>query len=175
MRGFIAIPTPGEFKESLVLLQQGLSSTVQGRWVPPQNLHVTLAFLGQMDEDAIRRTMDAMDRTWDPTRLGTITLAPDSLGSFDEWGSATLHLALEKDPALMALQADLARALEDAGFNLPRRRYTPHITLARKAQTTGPMGDLPFPKPTRAESMALFRSYLEPGGAVYKELYSVDL
>lgn len=175
MRGFIAVPVPEPVRDQLVELQAALSTTVQGRWVPRENLHVTLAFLGEMDEGAVRRAMDAMDRAAGLVRPGSVGLEPAALGSFDEWGSATMHLALEKDPALMDVQADLARALEAEGFSVPRRRYTPHITLARKARAEGPLGELPFPTGHRAEAVTLFRSYLEPGGAVYKELYSVGV
>lgn len=61
MRAFVALEPPEGFAEDVAAMVRVLSAAVQGRFVPRQNYHVTLAFLGDIDEAQVREAMDAMD------------------------------------------------------------------------------------------------------------------
>lgn len=174
MRSFIAIPLPQEFLEGVVAAQQGLAPVMNGRFTPRENLHLTLAFLGDIDEAETRAAMDAMDAA--VAEAGPVSLTPASLGSFDRKKDSMFWLGLDKNPELMALQARLAEELESRGVPFEKRNYLPHITLARKASMkSGELKNLVFPLPQAAEQVTLFRSELTPEGARYKEAYAVEL
>ena len=174
MRSFIAIPLPEEFLEGTVAVQQGLAPVMNGRFTPRENLHLTLAFLGDIDEHETRAAMDAMDAAVEDA--GEVRLAPASLGSFDRKKDSMFWLGLDKDPGLMALQVRLVEELATRGVPFEKRAYLPHVTLARRASMrSGELKGLAFPLPQVAEQVTLFRSELTPDGARYKEAYSVQL
>lgn len=116
---------------------QALQTYVRGRFTRPENLHLTLAFLGQQSADTLRLLKDILDRL--PSC--DITLPVDRLGYFKKsriaW--AGMH---EAPKTLFDLQENLTQALEKAGvvFDKPGH-FKPHITLARDAAAPS---DMPF-------------------------------
>ncbi len=174
MRAFIALELPEDFKEDLAAMTRVLSSAVEGRFIPRENYHVTLAFLGDIDEAQAHDVMDAMDEAC--VGMPRIPLRADRLGKFGRSSDATLWLGLAPDPALIRIANQMREALRAQGFALDDKPFLPHITLARR--TCLPKGALPelaFPHSCDATHVTLFKSTLSHEGAQYKPLYEIDL
>ncbi|WP_321971813.1 RNA 2',3'-cyclic phosphodiesterase [Paratractidigestivibacter sp.] len=175
MRAFIALEMPEEFVDDAAALARQLQREVDGRFVPAENYHLTLAFLGEINEAVARDAMDVMDAAC--ATAGPMPIDVIGLGAFGKCaGGAGLWLEIAKDPELMALAGRVREGLASRGVAFDGSfSFSPHVTLARRAKLPG--GDLPqltFPLPCEAVQVTLFRSYLEKNGPRYKPLYAVE-
>lgn len=172
IRAFIGIPLPEWLSADIERLQ---GQCPVGRPVDPETLHITLAYLGDQPEGALRDLCEDLDRI----STGPIKLCLSGLDVFGgTWGSA---LALDVDPApeLTALQGRIERAVRAAGIDLVRRRFRPHVTFVRMPKSASAIADpqvqsflstagIGFgPKYFTSAGFALYRSILRPDGAVY--------
>ncbi len=171
MRLFIGLALPGPVRDQLARLQGGLSGA---RWVAPDNLHVTLRFLGEVSEPQAS-DLDA--------ELGSIA-APAfetgiiGLGVFDRRGKVhTLWAELETSEPFVRLHAKAEQAAQRAGFEAEGRKFRPHATLARFKSAPGRrMGDYLEAHggfrtgPFTVDELTLFRSHLNRDGATYEPL-----
>ena len=174
MRTFIALELPEEFVGELAQTARVLSSSVEGRFMPRSNYHVTLAFLGEIHEDEARLAMDAIDEACQD--IGAVGLSCNGLGTFGRARDATLWLGLDPDQGLSELAASVRAELTARGVGFDNKPFRPHITLARRARIPrGILSDLPFPAPVAASRATLFRSVLSKDGATYKPIYTVNL
>ena len=174
MRAFVALELPEAFADEVAALARRLSGACEGRFLPAQNLHLTLAFLGEVVEADARRAMAALDAAC--AGVGPAPLAAGGLGTFGRGRDATLWLGVEKNAELMALARRVREELAARGLPYDEKGFLPHVTLARRARMPrGDLGDLAFPLPDEARDVTLFRSILEPRGARYKPLYTVGL
>ncbi len=174
MRTFVALDLPPDFADDVAALARQLGAAVEGRFLPRSTYHLTLAFLGEVDEAQAARAGDALDAVCANT--APVVLASDGLGKFGRAGDATLWLGIAPNREL----EDLAERLRDelASRNVPfdAKPFKPHITLARRARI--PKASLPplaFPRDDRACTATLYKSTLERTGAVYKPLHSARL
>ncbi|SMF78154.1 2'-5' RNA ligase [Tistlia consotensis] len=169
MRLFIALSLPEEVRERLSLLAHGLPSA---RWVAPESLHLTLRFIGEVDGPQAR-DLDDMLSTID---LPEFELTLRGLGTFDEGRRLrSLWAGVEANEPLQRLQAKIESAAQRAGLPAERRKFKPHVTLARfkdnppelKLQhylaAHGLFRCGPFP----VEDFVLFSSFLAHTGALY--------
>ena len=174
MRAFVALELPEAFADEVGELSRCLSAVCEGRFLPAENHHLTLAFLGEVGEAEARRAMDALDAAC--AGAGAVELVSAGLGSFGRGRDATLWLGVEKNPELAALAGRLREELLARGLGFDEKPFLPHVTLARRARLPrAALQGLVFPRPDEARSVTLFRSILEPGGARYKPLYTVEL
>ncbi|MEM8732466.1 MAG: RNA 2',3'-cyclic phosphodiesterase [Pseudomonadota bacterium] len=174
MRAFVALDLPESWRDDLECLQVHLRT---GRVVPAENLHLTLAFLGDVSEAVLEEIHESLDHVPKPgIRLRILGL--------DLFGSATaprLVCAVVDDSQILRdLQSRVARLARSAGLDLERRRFRPHVTLARFGRTAraDPMalsafladhGGFHLPE-TRFHAMGLYASTLRPDGAEYQAL-----
>ena len=179
MRAFVAVDLAEPWLDALEGLQAHMRT---GRVVPRENLHLTLAFLGEAREDELEELHDALGAL--PRRQVVLRAA-----GLDLFGSATapriLHLAVADSPELTALQAGVVRGARKTGLELERRRFRPHVTLARFSRTArADPGALArfladhagFGLPEMAaQSMGLYASMLRPDGAEYEALATYPL
>ena len=174
MRAFVALELPEAFADEVAALARGLAAVCEGRFVAEGNHHLTLAFLGEVDEAGARSAMDALDAAC--AGLGPVALAARGLGTFGRGRDATLWLGVEKGDGLMALSRRVRGELAARGLAYDEKDFLPHVTLARRARVPrGTLGELAFPLPDEARRVTLFRSTLTPDGARYKPLYTVEL
>ena len=138
MRTFVAIEIPSELKRQLRLEQSRLSDLpalrdlpAVLRWANPDNLHLTLRFLGETD--AIQRQQLAERMAEIAARHAPFSLAPTRLGCFNSWNNLrVLWLGIGgESEALQAVQSDVESLARQVGFPPERKRFSPHITLAR--------------------------------------------
>ncbi|MBQ7688415.1 MAG: RNA 2',3'-cyclic phosphodiesterase [Clostridia bacterium] len=139
MRLFIALPLPAKTLASLESAQMLLRRQgVRGRFAPPDNLHLTLAFLGETPDPA--PAIEATTRV----PLPQTTLHFDRLTLFGD----VLVLLLKKNDALEQYVRALRAALDEAGISYDRKAFRAHITLCRKTAfptASFPLGDLARP------------------------------
>lgn len=128
MRLFFALWPDRPAAEALAGLAAEVARKVDGKAVPPEKVHLTLAFLGEVAEERAGDAASAAERL----RVRPFGLAFDTLGWFRGARVAWIGCS-DPDPRLVALQSRLAERLRDRGFALDDRPYAPHITLARKA------------------------------------------
>ncbi len=174
MRAFIALELPEGFVEDVAAMARVLGAAVEGRFVPRQNYHVTLAFLGDIDEAQARDAMDAIDEAC--AGAAAVPIWPNGLGKFGRASDATLWLGLASGPKLIDLVNRMREALRARGIGFDDKPFLPHITLARRVRLPkGALPELAFPLPSDAARVTLFKSTLSRDGAQYKPLYSAEL
>ena len=174
MRAFIALELPEAFADEVDALARRLEAACAGRFVPAENRHLTLAFLGEVGEADVRLAMSALDAAC--AGVGPVPLGAAGLGTFGRGHDATLWLGIEKNDELQGLAARVRAELAARDLTYDEKDFLPHVTLARRARMPrGDLGGLAFPLPDEARDVTLFRSILEPRGARYKPLYTVGL
>lgn len=169
MRLFIAILPDGGGRNALRAAQNELRRHgVDGNYTRGDNLHLTLAFIGDYPEpDAVLDAMGAL-------RAGPVSIRLGELGAFGDtwWAGADGGEELER------LVSRLRRLLSDAAIPFDRKRFVPHITLIRRAELhRGARPDqvcLPETEMT-AERVSLMLSTKGKHGMIYSELGSVQL
>lgn len=130
MRLFLGLDPPAAIREHLSALPA--PDLPGARWVRPENYHLTLRFLGETPRYLAEEIDDAVARL--RARPFTVTLA--GLGTFARGGMAhTLWVGVDRNEALERLRGKIETALQRLGLEPERRRFHPHVTLARLDQT----------------------------------------
>lgn len=181
MRLFVALAPPENQRREIALCVEQNDGGAQGRVMPPQNLHLTLAFLGEVGaerrgelERAIETlsTHAAFEAEW------------GGMQAFPDPGRARVAVLGTKSGAreLAALAADLLSALPEDLRPRESRRFRPHLTVVRYRQppprkAVEELGRrlAPFSWRCRIDRVELVESHLEPAGARYRSLYGVEL
>ena len=184
MRTFIAIELPDTVKKELVQLIDGLkSSQADVKWVNPKGIHLTLKFLGNIDEEKVTEIKDVLDKVTKAENPFELRLA--ELGAFPTPASPRVIWAGVKEGAQLAI--DLAKKLEEQlekiGFEKEKRSFYPHLTLGRvrSAQNKGRLTKLLESTKFKCSStikvshISLIQSTLTPTGAIYTQLYQAKL
>ncbi|NHM14727.1 RNA 2',3'-cyclic phosphodiesterase [Xiamenia xianingshaonis] len=173
MRTFIALELPEAFVDEVAGMARALGGAVEGRFAPRENYHLTLAFLGDVDDATTQQAMGALDEAC--ARAVPVRLAADGLGKFGRASDATLWLGIAEDDGLMALAASVREGLASRRVPFDPKPFKPHVTLARRVRIPKALlPPVPFPEPVFATKATLFKSTLDRQGAIYKPLYTVE-
>jgi RNA 2',3'-cyclic 3'-phosphodiesterase len=148
------------------------SRTQAARWIPPQNLHVTMMFLGNVADDAIEPIATALASAASSAQAGSTRL--EGVGAFPNPKRPRVLWVGLNDPSevLARLAASVGDALEPLGFVREQRRFRPHVTIARIPRPT-PMdldGIAVEPLEVPVREVVLMRSHLGKGSARYEAL-----
>ena len=174
MRLFIAAELPEAIAEALADTSAALRASVRGRYVAPDSLHVTLAFLGSVPAARVDAAAAALERGC--AGHGPIEAELGELGSFGKRSAATLWQGFRDERALQTLAEDVRDELETAGFEFDRKPFRAHITLMRKANLSE---GLVLPPATCAagiiDTVTLFSSDLSGDRPRYEALERVEL
>lgn len=132
MRMFVGLAVDDAVKRALERLALRLRAKDDGlRWSAPEQWHVTLVFLGEVD-DATRAGLIGELRG---VKASALTLRIESLGVFERVG--ILHAQVEVTPELLALHKAVAAAVVRCGLEIEDRPYRAHVTLARSRNRDG--------------------------------------
>ena len=132
MRLFIAINFNDKTRVRLLALRDGLrSKSERGNFSAPENIHLTLAFLGECD---IKQTAAAKSAI-NAVSFEPFDITVDCIGRFKRDGGDIWWTGLRESKPLIALQGELTDKLIAAGFTLETRKFSPHITLGREVAT----------------------------------------
>ena len=166
MRLFIAINLSEEIKDSLMDIQDTMRSYgVRGRDTVPDNMHLTLAFIGDYDDpELIKDIISSID-------LRPFRITIRGVGAFgDLWWAG-----IEDSAPLQSVSRRLRRALSDADIPFDRKKFSPHITIIRKAEgrlseeCAGELSDH-FGASMTVDHISLMRSDRGRHGMIYTEL-----
>lgn len=161
MRLFIAIPLAEEMKKELVACMHDLKKQgVEGNYVPAQNLHLTLAFIGEYrDPEQVKRILASVP-------LPAFRLALSEKGNFGN----ILWAGVKGNQKLKTYVRDLRAALKNAGIPFEDDRFTPHITLIRKVSARSPY-QVHLPKAEmEVKRASLMKSETKDGKVTYREV-----
>ena len=163
MRLFLAINLSRPMKDALVAAQNTMyDHGIRGNYTPEENLHLTLAFIGDYPEP--ETVLDALSSV----SFFPIPITLDGLGAFgDLWWAG-----LKETPALTAVVRRVRRALADNDIPFDRKRFSPHITLLRRAKGEMP-GITIEPCSMEADTISLMRSERGKNGMIYSELGTI--
>jgi len=169
MRLFVGLALPQSLKDRLAPLMAGLPGA---RWVPPENLHLTLRFVGEVDE----REAALLDEALITIERSPFELQVSGCGIFAQRrGPEAVWIGVTSTPPLVDLQAAVERAAVRAGLAPEEKRFRPHITLARLKDVPQPRlqafvaGHNLFKDTVRIEEFTLFSSKLGSGDPIYVE------
>lgn len=183
MRTFVAIELPAQIKEQIASVQAELKKTsAQVSWVKPDNIHVTLKFLGEVSEEKI-------DAVYSATQVGcqgrkTFRISLKGLGGFPNlkrprviWVGTS-----QGEKELVDLQSRIETELEKKGFPKEERKFTPHFTIGRIKFPKGietlseKVERAEFATPEfEVKEIVIMQSQLHPSGAIYTPLKKVPL
>ena len=169
MRLFVAINFNDETRSQLLMLCDELREKSEyGRFSLPENLHLTLAFLGECDGKQI----SAVKSVLDAVSFETFDITFDCVGRFRRAGGDIWWAGLRESKPLIALHGELTGKLIASGFSLKKRKYSPHVTLGREIVT--------ILKPWRFESFGdtvstidLMKSERLNGKLTYTAIYTI--
>jgi len=176
-RLFVCVEIPEPQKQALARL----SGDVPGaRWLEPDEMHLTVRFIGEVDGVVFRDVMDALGEV----RLAPFELTLRGVGHFPPRGEPrVLWAGLERSPELKALHDKVESALVRVGLEPERRKFSPHVTIARLKNTPEravgsfmAMHGLFRAEPFRVEEFHLYSSRLSAKRAVHRSeaVYPLD-
>lgn len=193
MRLFAAITLGPELQKVLGAAVRKLQDALRERrdysavrWVPPDKIHLTLKFLGQVDEGRIPEVIAALEES--SSGITQFKLTVHGLGCFPNARRPTVIWA--GLASQVSLAAELVKRLEDSfdrlGFPRETRPFSPHLTLGRVRREVGhadraAVGAIVEAFPAQrygaiaADAIHLIKSDLKPGGPVYTTLRSIAL
>jgi RNA 2',3'-cyclic 3'-phosphodiesterase len=128
-RLFVGFELPAPIRGRLASMKGAFAGA---RWIDPEDYHITLSFLGDISNSLASDVHDALSDLDAPT-------APVRLNGLDAFGGDRPHSVfarVDAHPALMRLQSDIERTVRNAGAEVDKRRFQPHVTLARLRGTT---------------------------------------
>ena len=167
MRLFIAIQFPDRIKQALSYLQQDMRDCgLKGNYTKDENLHLTLAFIGEYSNpDEVLDALETLD-------FESFFIELDGFGNFGDlyWAG------IKENEELKKLVKRIRRVLSDNGIPFDRKRFSPHITVLRKASFAGNPDSFKIYVPDEAikvERISLMRSDRGKNGMIYTEVGSV--
>ena len=177
VRCFVALDLPTPVCNYLAGLAVRFENKGKVKWVPPDQLHLTLVFAGDVSEP----TVDALREVVRTIEVPPLSLSLQRLGHFPERGEPrVVWAALGGDiEALTALQTRLAQQAERLDVPREKRGFVPHVTLGRVRSPFGALalidqlksvGQTLEQKPFHPTGLVLYRSELRPGGPIHTAL-----
>ena len=182
IRSFLAFELPPDIKREVARISGEIKkSGLEAGWVKPGNIHLTIVFLGDVDEKDVPSIVSSIDNA--VVKYESFDISLGGMGFFgDMRRPRVLWLGLDGEISRLAsLQDDLQKFLEVFGVKQEKRSFRPHLTLGRFRRpprdksllksnldkykdVSGPDGKL--------DELILFKSELRPGGSVYERLHS---
>lgn len=176
IRSFFAVPLPDDTTDALMDLQTGVRNA---RWIADEVFHVTLAFLGNCTPEELTD----LDAGISGIRMEKFSLTPQGVGAFGGGTPRQLYSTFADSEPLRRLHGKILRLARDAGIDIERRKFIPHVTLARCGGGVIPSQaidwtvrnarmTLPSFEPVH---FSLYRSDLGTGAPVYTEMARYEL
>jgi RNA 2',3'-cyclic 3'-phosphodiesterase len=183
VRAFVALPVGEDVRSRLAEVQAKLrQSHAHVGWVAPENIHVSLAFMGDILQSQVAEVAGALNEA--AARAPAFSFEVENIGVFGSPRSPRVIWAgIRECPEMMALQKDIAERITALGIELETRPFRPHLTLGRVRSGRGredlvrmmePLSQLPF-GPVAAQDVRLMRSILKPQGAEHSVLHRATL
>jgi 2'-5' RNA ligase len=188
VRAFIAIEVPAQMQRAIADSTAALKSALPKpliRWVVPQNVHLTLKFLGDVSPASLEKLVEILEE--EVCSYSMFSLSVGGLGTFPSpRRPRVIWIGLETPPALQALWRGVETVAARLGFTPEERPFSAHLTIGRVGQNAsaldlqrirsmlestkvGTLGTF------RVEAVHIFKSDLLPGGSVYTHLFTLPI
>ena len=180
IRSFIAFPLSEQMAEPFFETAEmlcNMDNFQQIRWLPPENCHMTLAFLGNVHKNRFYHLIQNLSQNLSEQNDGILQFNEVSPFPFHKRPRGIAALA-EANSWLKALQSQCMQAARKSGIELERRLFVPHVTLARiKKRKKNSQGFPPLFVNVQipVKKIVLYESILHPEGAQYHVIESFDL
>lgn len=187
LRLFIAVEIPAEIQQNVykqtAKLRRELESAV--RWVPVENMHLTLKFLGDVAPSNVEFLTQMLRQEAETLPCFNIQLT--GIGAFPNLKRPrVIYIGIQAPAALDALQRGIESACHRLGYESEERAFSAHLTLGRVKQNATSTDQQKIRHAlestqvdllggARVDSVHLFKSELKPGGSVYARLFSAPL
>jgi 2'-5' RNA ligase len=180
VRAFLAIPLPRQLQESIRVIQTELQASIaEARWTRPENLHLTLHFFGEIDQETLEKLKVSVLSIKGCQRSFQVEVK--GLGAFpNPRRSRVIWLGLEPRGQLEQLHRATEQYLSQAGFTTDSRPYSPHLTIGRllggKLDLTELFSSMQQKtiEPLTVDRLILYESRLRPEGAQHIPLLTVN-
>ena len=187
-RAFIAVDLPAEIHRCLDQISAGYQEMLGDspvRWVPAENIHLTLKFLGDVSvasTEMLTKILETM-----ASNHHTFEISIGGAGAFpNARRPRVLWVGVEAPPDLMSMQRSIDQETARMGYASEERPFSPHLTIGRVSRNAPPRDiraigqaleskKVGFLGAARVKQVHLFRSDLKPGGAVYTKVFSASL
>lgn len=179
MRCFVALDLPEPVRLHLANITRPLRDQYAVKWVPPDQLHLTLVFAGELPDDAVDDLADIVRQV----ELPPMSLQLQQLGHFPPRGvPRVIWAGLGGDTdAVTRLHQELIDRAGHLGVEREKRGFTPHVTLGRLKNAFGALalvdavrklGEQLNQKPFAPTALVLYASELRPGGPLHRAIVS---
>ena len=184
LRTFVACELPREIRSEIGRIQESLKHRrLRLKWVRPENLHITLKFLGDVPVESIESIADAIGKA--VHNFSPMSLSARGIGVFPGIRRPrVLWIGIGGEfPQLARLQGAVATGLAAVGYPVDKRPYKGHLTIGRiktaidsrrLTQSLAEFADFET-APFRVGEVVVFRSQLKPDGPIYTRLRTVAL
>lgn len=188
IRAFIAIDLPLDVQECLDQVSELMQNQLPGipvRWVPAENIHLTLKFLGDVSPNNIDVLAEILRA--EALSQGPMEISVGQMGAFPKIRRPrVIWVGVEAPQELLSMQRSIDLQTARVGYAPDRRKFSPHLTLGRVSRNASPKEvsqigkvlseqKIGFLGVARVRAVHLFRSDLKPGGAVYTKLFTAPL
>ena len=185
IRAFIAVDLPPDIQDCLKSISEQLKEQmgpVQIRWVIPENIHLTLKFLGDVSLNNIPVLTDLLER--ETASLKPMVISIGGIGAYPKVRSPrVVWVGIEAPQEMYSLQRIVDTQLNRIGYAPDKRSFSPHLTLGRVSRNSTPqevkkIGEvlasqkIGFLGVARIHGIHLYRSDLKPSGAVYTKMFT---
>ena len=187
LRAFIAVELPLELRQAVCDSTSTLRNAVETlvRWVPVENMHLTLKFLGDVSPSNVEMLAQMLRAETDLFNWFDLRLS--GLGSFPNLKRPrVIYIGIQAPAALETLQRGIESASRRLGYESEERGFSPHLTIGRAKQNATAAEQQAIRRAlentkidslgtARVDSVQLFKSDLRPTGSVYTRLFSAPL
>jgi len=179
IRSFISLDLPFSLRHELsghAKLIAGQDKHQKIRWLPPENYHLTLLFLGDVDSTKLSGLQFTLEQKLEATEAVPLTISAITPFPFSRPRIAAA--LVEHTTELLRLQSNVTNCVRKCGITPERRRFVPHVTLGRFKPHAGKTVDFKVRNILLsgiAESVTLFQSELTPDGAIHTALAEFPL
>ncbi|WKZ49263.1 MAG: RNA 2',3'-cyclic phosphodiesterase [Anaerolineales bacterium] len=187
MRAFIAFEIPREIQQAIYKTTSPLRAELNRcvRWTPPENIHLTLKFLGEIPPAQVDALTSALRVQADSVPAFNVEVG--GLGSFpDRKRARVLWIGIQAPAEIQTLQRGIESACARLGYESESRGFSPHLTIGRVRQQATPADAQKIRRAleaatidslgaVRVDLVHLFKSDLQKSGAVYTKIFSAPL
>ena len=184
LRAFIAVEIPHEIRQAIHKATSGFRQATDSliRWVQPENMHLTLKFLGDVSPSNVDMLTQMLRAETDSSHCFDIHIG--GLGSFPNPRRArVIYIGIQAPVELEAIQHRVESASHRLGYESEVRPFSPHLTIGRVKQDASASDQQKIRQAlekihidslgtARVDSVHLFKSELKPSGSVYTKLFS---
>ncbi|MFW5780656.1 MAG: RNA 2',3'-cyclic phosphodiesterase [Bacillota bacterium] len=171
MRVFVAIDFDSRTKSKILKVQKKLQENVQkARFTPKENFHLTLVFIGQTDANDIKLIIDAIEKI----NFLPFEITFEGVSKFERGRKNILWMGIRESKELERINKELWKNIVGKGFSLQKRKFIPHITLARDVAMKNDNKLYFAPFSYSVDAISLMYTDMSDSQVTYKELYKMN-